>query len=107
MDSADREEKIRLIREKRKQRDEEDLIRQEQKMGEWMRNGSRYLSANQIRRCAELADQEGKTPCALIEDLECKIEELWERQPEADPGLIVAAIEGALASMDGKSEQSS
>ena len=82
MGSADREENLRLIRERRKQRDREDLLRQEEKMGEWMRNGSRYLSASQIRRCAEFAEQEGKTPCALIEDLERQIDELWERQPD-------------------------
>ena len=48
--SADREESIRLIRERRRQRDREDLLRQNEKMEEWLQNGSRYFSADQIRR---------------------------------------------------------
>ena len=40
MGSEKREEALRLIREKRKQRDREDLLKEEEKLEDWTKNGS-------------------------------------------------------------------
>jgi hypothetical protein len=94
-DVAARQEKLRLIRERRVA-EEEKIDADRRELAELIERGSEFLSPGQVRRIVQCLIGTSEEPLPMLQGLDGEIRRLRRDNPEADPSAISEATEEAV-----------